>query len=812
MNIGVITLCHKKILPYPLLYGSRLQIEDNIGEAVHIHYRNFRLDFTIKDFLKLEHTLYLSLLKVLEKKGLGNYVIDKKFLVAIANFIPHIISFEEKHMFLNDLKVIEYVKGGWTPSSIKNSPAYQYLQGNKNIYQDYLKNFGSIGHSIDNLENLQKEIIKKSYPSDGWIVTFGNQPYIRDGHHRAAILHHIYGNIQVPILNIQFEDSFTAWKLSNPISNPQSPIIIIDGVFFQLYKTGIARVWRTLLQQWANTEFANHILVLDRNNTAPKINGIRYRTIPHYNYNNTEADKQMLQQICDEEGAELFISSYYTTPVDTPSVFMAYDMIPEVVGRNLNDPMWIEKHKAINHASGFIAISENTAKDINKFFPNIPTESITVAHCGVDSLFSPASETEIENFKHKYGINKPYFLLGGLGGYKNSVLFFQAFNQLANKQGFDIVATGAGSQLPPEWRQFTAGCTFHGLQLTDEELRLAYAGAVALVYPSKYEGFGMPVIEAMACGCPVITTPNASLPEVGGKAAIYIQDDDIEGMADALCDVQKPSLRRQIIPAGLQQAQKFSWATMAEIMKEALFNAISPQINLTDTNYLITPDWQTDEEELTEELYNLISNLAQHSPLIKQDGGGSTPESESIITLVIDTTGITEEDANLILSGIAMNLMMEEELDLENLFNFSFISDFEESQWTKLLPQITARIVLNCENQDIVNNELFDELITIMADGNNYAIMPDWSKDEQELFTAFSEILTNISSEEKATLLINLNNSDAEDVGLFVSEVAMSLMLEEGVELSEDININFVNFTPNQWHSLQGLIKEEFIV
>ena len=812
MNIGVITLCHKKILPYPLLYGSRLQIEDNIGEAVHIHYRNFRLDFTIKDFLKLEHTLYLSLLKVLEKKGLGNYVIDKKFLVAIANFIPHIISFEEKHMFLNDLKVIEYVKGGWTPSSIKNSPAYQYLQGNKNIYQDYLKNFGSIGHSIDNLENLQKEIIKKSYPSDGWIVTFGNQPYIRDGHHRAAILHHIYGNIQVPILNIQFEDSFTAWKLSNPISNPQSPIIIIDGVFFQLYKTGIARVWRTLLQQWANTEFANHILVLDRNNTAPKINGIRYRTIPHYNYNNTEADKQMLQQICDEEGAELFISSYYTTPVDTPSVFMAYDMIPEVVGRNLNDPMWIEKHKAINHASGFIAISENTAKDINKFFPNIPTESITVAHCGVDSLFSPASETEIENFKHKYGINKPYFLLGGLGGYKNSVLFFQAFNQLANKQGFDIVATGAGSQLPPEWRQFTAGCTFHGLQLTDEELRLAYAGAVALVYPSKYEGFGMPVIEAMACGCPVITTPNASLPEVGGKAAIYIQDDDIEGMADALCDVQKPSLRRQIIPAGLQQAQKFSWATMAEIMKEALFNAISPQINLTDTNYLITPDWQTDEEELTEELYNLISNLAQHSPLIKQDGGGSTPESESIITLVIDTTGITEEDANLILSGIAMNLMMEEELDLENLFNFSFISDFEESQWTKLLPQITARIVLNCENQDIVNNELFDELITIMADGNNYAIMPDWSKDEQDLFTAFSEILTNISSQKKATLLINLDNSDAEEVGLFVSEVAMNLMLEEGVELSEDININFVNFTPNQWHSLQGLIKEEFTV
>ncbi|MGI0483728.1 glycosyltransferase family 4 protein, partial [Geminocystis sp. CENA526] len=408
----------------------------------------------------------------------------------------------------------------------------------------------------------------------------------------------------------------------------KSPIILIDGVFFQLYQTGIARVWKSLLEQWANTDFANHILVLDRANTAPKINGIRYRTIQPYDYNNTEVDRTLLQQICDEEGAELFISSYYTTPINTPSVFMAYDMIPEVIGTNLNEVMWQEKHKGINHASAFIAISENTAKDINKFFPQIPLESITVAHCGVSPLFSPASPQEIANFKYKYGIQKPYFLLGGLGGYKNSILFFQAFAQLANKTGFDIVATGAGSQLPPEWRQFTAGCTFYGLQLTDEELRLAYSGAVALVYPSKYEGFGMPVAEAMACGCPVITTPNASLPEVGGSAVIYVNADDIEGMANALCDVQKPTLRHNLIQAGLQQAQKFSWATMAEIVKEALFNAISPQIKLTDTNYLVFPDWQTDEEELSIELTQLIYKLANNSSL----SNDNPPVSDSPLT------------------------------------------------------------------------------------------------------------------------------------------------------------------------------------
>jgi glycosyltransferase involved in cell wall biosynthesis len=277
------------------------------------------------------------------------------------------------------------------------------------------------------------------------------------------------------------------------------------------------------------------------------------------------------------------------------------------------------------HSCGFVQTEEpywlneayTDAIDINKYFPDIPLSSITVAQCGVNPLFHPASSQEITNFRYKYGIQKPYFLLGALGGYKNSILFMQAFAQLANKTGFDIVATGAGALLPAEWRQFTAGCTFYGLQLTDEELRIAYSGAVALVYPSKYEGFGMPVIEAMACGCPVITTPNASLPEVGGDAVIYVNDDDIDGMANALCDVQKPGLRRNLIEAGLQQAQKFSWTTMAEIVKEALFNAISPQIKLTNTNYLIFPDWQSDEETLTEELYNLISSLAKNSPLIK---------------------------------------------------------------------------------------------------------------------------------------------------------------------------------------------------
>ena len=478
---------------------------------------------------------------------------------------------------------------------------------------------------------------------------------------------------------------------------PKQPIIIIDGVFFQLYQTGIARVWKSLLEEWANSEFREHILVLDRASTAAKISGIRYRTIPAYSYNNTDVDREMLQQVCDEEGAELFISTYYTTPIDTPSVFMAYDMIPEVVGADLSQLMWQEKHKGMNHASAFIAISKNTAQDITKFFPDIPSDSISVAHCGVDPLFSPASDAEINAFKYRYGINKPYFLLGSLGGYKNSILFFQAFAQLANKQGFDIVATGTGRQLPPEWRQYTAGCTVHGLQLTDEELRLAYAGAVALVYPSKYEGFGMPLVEAMACGCPVITCANGSIPEVAGEAAIYVNDDDVEGMVNAIYEVQKLSVRNTLIFAGLQQAKQFSWSKMADTVSSVLINTTLLRLNLKEHNFIIFPDWSQPEESVGLELQEIIETLSTH------------PDRQKT-TLLIDTSNITVEDAELFLYSVAMNLFMSEDSDITEELEIALVGDLADIQWKALLPRIQARIVLKHENQEALEKSLVKKL------------------------------------------------------------------------------------------------------
>lgn len=489
---------------------------------------------------------------------------------------------------------------------------------------------------------------------------------------------------------LDFQAKSSSARTSSSETSLSHPKILIDGVFFQMYSTGIARVWRSLLEEWRNNGFGDHLLILDRNKTAPKIPGLWYRTIPAYDYNNTETDSQILQKVCDQEEADLFISTYYTTPISTPSVFMAYDMIPEILEANLDEPMWREKHRGIAHASAYIAISESTANDLVKFFPNINSE-VTVAHCGVSSSFYPAPISEIIEFKIKYGINKPYFLLVGSGSdYKNAILFFQGFAQLTSKTGFDVVCTGSGYLLGTEFRELAAGSIVHSLYLSDEELRSAYSGATALVYPSKYEGFGMPVAEALACGCPVITCPNSSIPEVAGDAAIYIKDDDIDAMTDALCDVQKLNIRKDLITKGLEQAKKFSWLNMANQVSSALINATLLRLNLRDINLVIFPDWSQPEEIIYPELASIIKAIGSHP-------------DRSQMTLLIDSSNISDEDADLALSSVIMNLLIEDGLEeFDENVGISLIGELSDVQWLALVQKTQGRIPLKYENKSVM--------------------------------------------------------------------------------------------------------------
>lgn len=354
----------------------------------------------------------------------------------------------------------------------------------------------------------------------------------------------------------------------------QKPKIVIDGVFFQLYQTGIARVWRSLLEQWAKTEFAQHLVVLDRASSAPRIEGIRYRGMEPFDYAKMERDRQVLQIICDEENADAFVSTYYTTPLSTPSLFMCHDMIPELFGWDLKHPMWRQKHEAIERASGFVCVSQASRQDLLKLFPRIDPAKVAVTPLAAARCFYSRSTEEVNFVREATGTTRPYFLtVGARGGYKNTQLTFAALAQFDRLAEFDLFCAGL-TTLEEEYQRVVPGKEVKAFNLTDDELAAAYSGAVALLHPSSYEGFGLPVLEAMACGCPVITTRGGSLAEVAGDAAIFVEPDDVTGMTAALHEVLRPDVRRRMAQAGLEQAKKFSWEKTADGVRHALLNMI----------------------------------------------------------------------------------------------------------------------------------------------------------------------------------------------------------------------------------------------
>jgi glycosyltransferase involved in cell wall biosynthesis len=357
----------------------------------------------------------------------------------------------------------------------------------------------------------------------------------------------------------------TALKLETQIfvAKPAKPRIAIDGVFFQLNSSGIARVWSSILERWARLGYADEVLLIDRDGTMPKLTGYRYRSFPRYQIGQGPADEAALQSLLSEEGAQLFASTYYTSVPDTQSLLMVHDMIPEVLRWNLAEPTWVEKHLAITRAKHFACVSENTLRDLRGFFPSIPHDACEVIRNGIDrNRFKPATPEAMIALHEKYSISKPYFIMvGSGGGYKNAKMLIEALEALPTRHGFDVILATRGG-VPYELMQAAAQGIVRTLPLSDEELCAAYSGAVALVYPSLYEGFGLPILEAMACNCPVITNTAASLPEVAGEAALYAPD--AKTLADMLCEVQRPSVQARLVTAGRERVGLFSWDTAAE--------------------------------------------------------------------------------------------------------------------------------------------------------------------------------------------------------------------------------------------------------
>lgn len=339
--------------------------------------------------------------------------------------------------------------------------------------------------------------------------------------------------------------------------------IVVDGSgFIEQGRGGIYRVWDSILKEWARNGFGRRVVVLDRGGFAPRHSGIDYRLVPRVDITSAMTDEKFLEQICREENAELFIATTSETSVSTvPSIVPVYEMMPEKTGREGSQPEFVARHRAIQRASAVMCVSNATRKDLLEIFPGVDPSRVVVTPCGVDrGQFKQAAWDEVVALCQLYNLDRPYFMLvGGKFGNKNAELFFEAINKLPTQHGFKVLVTGP--EPGKEFSEVRTGCQVVCVNLTEEQLKAAYTGALALVYPAKHEGLGLPILEAMACGCPVLSTPWGALQEVGGSAAMYVND--AQGLANAMAELQRPGVRKMLEAAGTQHVAKFGWQSMA---------------------------------------------------------------------------------------------------------------------------------------------------------------------------------------------------------------------------------------------------------
>ncbi len=262
-------------------------------------------------------------------------------------------------------------------------------------------------------------------------------------------------------------------------------------------------------------------------------------------------------------------------PNATPLAITVLDLFP-ITNPEYFTP-WVARYlaflmRAIPRASALMAISAETARALTAVF-GIPAERVSIVHLGVDARFHPAPPSERQAVMSKYAIGGSYLIIvGAVERRKNIVRVIRAFARARREAGLAHRLLIVGE---PGWGydEIKAAIIETGVSdvtrlmgyLPAEDIPPLISGADALVYLSLAEGFGLPVIEGMACGAPVITSATGALAEVAGGAALTVDPLDEEAIAGALVRVcQNDGMRAWMREASLRRARQFSWSHVAD--------------------------------------------------------------------------------------------------------------------------------------------------------------------------------------------------------------------------------------------------------
>ena len=238
---------------------------------------------------------------------------------------------------------------------------------------------------------------------------------------------------------------------------------------------------------------------------------------------------------------------------------------------------------SMQRANAIITVSEHARSEIVEFYPHV-RDKIHVTHEAPDPQFRPVTDkTRLETTRSRFGIRSTFVLaVGDLQPRKNIVRLIRAFARIrAEFESMQLVVVGKVRSERTSWGKVVCalGLSDHVIftgYVPDDQLVLLYNAAQLFVYPSIYEGFGLPILEAMACGVPVVTSNTSSMPEVAGEAALLIDPFNESQIAAAMLRVlQSPDLSRKLARDGLHRAEQFAWHRTAKQTFRAYQAAVS---------------------------------------------------------------------------------------------------------------------------------------------------------------------------------------------------------------------------------------------
>lgn len=251
--------------------------------------------------------------------------------------------------------------------------------------------------------------------------------------------------------------------------------------------------------------------------------------------------------------------SSYNRRTDNPNaaqVTTVHDFVHEKFYRGLRRRLHLlQKNRILRSADAIIAVSENTKRDLLAYHPSIPEERIKVIYNGVSSDFYPLADEQKEQIQ-EFTVRPFLLYIGSREHYKN---FNFTIDLLKEIKGFDLYIIGGAlskkeiyllqHKIPGRWKHFN--------HISNNKLNELYNLAYALIYPSAYEGFGIPLLEAMKAGTPFLALNNSSIPEVAGKAGLLLERAEIHLFKNALEEIG--TARQNFIDKGFVQAGNFSW-------------------------------------------------------------------------------------------------------------------------------------------------------------------------------------------------------------------------------------------------------------